>query len=355
MKRSYLIAGGIIVFVTLWMLSGMLSGGTDEEVPVAAAPEQSSELTRVEVARFQAQPMLQEVVVHGQTQPKRSVVVRTKLAGEVAGVVADKGSHVAQGDVLLKLAADERPQQLQQARALVRQRELEYQAAKSLKSQGLQAERQLAEAETLLRIARVQLKSAELNLARLEVKAPFDGLVQARHAELGDFLQSGDPAYTVVSLDPLVIRGDVAESEVGRLELGLDAVAQLSNGSELHGTLTYIAPVADSATRTYAVEMEAANPSPHQRGGMSATVRLPMQEVAAHKISPALLSLNDAGVLGLKSVDADGVVQFHPVDILKSERDGLWLGGLPASVELITVGQGFVRAGDRVEAVRDDG
>jgi len=351
-KRSYLVASGIVIVITLWMLSGLLSG--DDEAPAQISAAAQGGVTRVEVKRLESQQMLREVMVHGQTAPKQSVLLKVELPGEVTELLADKGATVSRGEVLARLAEDERPQQLQQARAMVQQRELEYQAAKSLKSKGLQAERQLAEALTLLRSARVALKQAELNMARLELLAPFAGMIQARHAELGDYLQPGDPAFTLVALDPLVIRGDVAESEVGRLKGGMAAVATLSNGARLNGTLTYIAPVADGATRTYAVEMEAANPSPRQRGGMSATLRIPLEAMQAHKISPALLSLSDTGVLGLKSVDDDGVVQFHPVEIIKSERDGLWLGGLPAEVELITVGQGFVRAGDRVEPVRGE-
>jgi multidrug efflux system membrane fusion protein len=348
-KRSYLVAAGIVLVVTVWMLTGIFAepSVTPTEDSAAAGP------TRVQVAHFEAQQMLREVVVHGQTQARQEVIVRAEIPGQVAAVIADKGAGVSRGDVLARMAEDERPQQLQQARALVRQRELEYQAAKSLKSKGLQAERQLAEAETLLRTARVQLRSAELNQSRLTIRAPFDGQVQARHAELGDYLQPGDPAYTVVSLDPLVIRGDVAESEIGKLQLGMEAMAELSNGVELAGRINFIAPVANTDTRTYTVEVEAPNPLSRQPGGMSATLRVPLERMAAHKVSPALLSLNDAGVLGLKSIDEAGVVQFHPVEILKSERDGLWLGGLPPDVELITVGQGFVRAGDRVEAVSE--
>jgi multidrug efflux system membrane fusion protein len=88
---------------------------------------------------------------------------------------------------------------------------------------------------------------------------------------------------------------------------------------------------------------------------MSATIRIPSDDVDAYKVSPALLSLDDAGVLGIKSVDEEGLVRFHPVEILKSERDGLWLGGLPPALRLITVGQAFVRPGDRVEAVLGEG
>jgi len=163
----------------------------------------------------------------------------------------------------------------------------------------------------------------------------------------------GDPAFTLVNLDPLVFRGDVSENDVDRLKPGLDANLELSNGARMSGKITFVAPVADSNTRTYAMEVEAANPEPQQRGGMSATIRIPLDTMPAHKVSPALLSLNDAGVLGLKIVDSENIVRFYKVDILKSERDGLWVGGLPEHMDLITVGQGFVRDGDKVEIARE--
>lgn len=352
MKRSYIIAAGIVLVVTLWMLTGVFSGSA-EETEVAAAPVHS--LTRVQVVRYQARPMQREVMVQGQSEAKREAVVKAQTAGQVQEIAADKGAVVKRGDAVLRLESDERPRQLEEARALVEQRKLEYEGAKLLKSKGLQAERQLAEALTLLRSAKTLLKSAELNVARQNIPAPFDGVVQARHVGEGDYLQVGDPAYTLVSLDPLVFRGDVAENEVDRLKAGLSANVELSNGATMSGKITFVAPVADSNTRTYAMEVEVANPEPQQRGGMSATIRVPLDTMPAHKISPALLSLNDAGVLGIKIVDEESIVRFYAVDILKSERDGLWLGGLPESMDLITVGQGFVRDGDKVEIAREQG
>ncbi|MCW8827849.1 MAG: efflux RND transporter periplasmic adaptor subunit [Gammaproteobacteria bacterium] len=352
MKRSYFIAAGIVVVVTLWMLSGLLVGGG--ATPDRADGKDRPLLTRVEVRAFSAQPMLREIVMQGQTLPRRNATLKAEILGEVAEVLVEKGRTVRRGEVLLRLAANELPQQLEQARALVKQRELEYEASRSLKDKGLQAERQLAEALSLLQVARAQLKSAELNLARVTIRAPFASIVHQRYAELGDYLQPGDPIYSLVVLDPLRVRGDVSENEVGELEVGMEAVAELSNGARLAGTITYIAPLAESSTRTFAVEIEAANPAPSQPGGMSATLRIPLEAVPAHRVSPALLSLNDEGVVGVKSVDEQGVVQFHPAEILKSGREGVWLGGLPEEVEVITVGQGFVREGDRVEAVRGE-
>lgn len=348
MKRSYLIAAGIVVLVTLWMLLGPAE---KEGAVMPVVAETTPTRTQVQAKVFQASEMLREMSVYGQSEPKRRVTVRAEIAGRVSEVDVPRGNAVQKGDLLLRLSDDDRPQRLEQARAALKQRELEYEGAKSLKKKGLQAERQLAEALALLRAARAELKRAELNLQHTRVEAPFSGVLQARHVEVGDYLSVGDPVAEVIELDPLIISGDVSEREIGELHVGMAARAKLSNGSVLEGTISYIAPSAEASTRTYRIEMEAANPAPHQPGGMSASILIPRDAVFAHKVSPALLSLDDAGVLGIKGVDDEGIVRFYPVEILKSERDGLWLAGLPESLSLITVGQGFVRAGDRVDVV----
>ncbi|MGM0594105.1 MAG: efflux RND transporter periplasmic adaptor subunit [Pseudomonadota bacterium] len=350
MKRSYLIAAATLLAITLWMLSGML-GPLSDDADEASQTAQEEPLTRVEVELREAESVAREVVVQGQSQAKHELVVKAQLSAEISELLVEQGQRVERGQTLLRLAEEERAQELAQARALVAQRELEYQAAQSLREKGLQAARQLAEAETLLHTARVTLKRAELGMARLRVRAPFTGWIQARHVAPGEAVQVASPLLTLMALDPLVLRGDVAEGEVGRLRPGMRARAELSDGQQLEGVITYIAPQAHSDTRTFAVEMEAANPEGRHRGGMSATLHIPLESVEAHQLSPALLSLTDDGVLGVKTVDEAGVVQFHPVEILKSGRDGLWVAGLPEQLRLITVGQGFVRAGDRVEAV----
>jgi len=341
----------MVVGVTLWMLSGPSREEQAAAEAAADAGRAAPLLTRVETRTVSAEPMQRSLTVYGQSEPKRQVVVKAEIAGQVAEVAAGRGATVKTGEVLLRLGKEDRPQRLEQARAALKQRELEYQGARSLKNKGLQAERQLAEALTLLESARAALKRAQLDMQHLEVTAPYDGVLQGRQVEVGDYVAVGDPLAEVVELDPLLISADVSENEVGILHTGMAARAQLSNGVQLEGTLTYIAPSADNSTRTYHIELEAANPPPHQRGGMTASLHIPLETLPAHKVSPALLSLDDAGVLGIKSVDKAGIVQFYPVDILKSERDGLWLGGLPQTLELITVGQGFVRAGDHVQAV----
>jgi multidrug efflux system membrane fusion protein len=331
----------------------MLSGGSEGEAGIAAdkpAEQHTPLLTRVQVASYEATPMAREVVIHGSTQARRSVSLRAETAGEVEKLIARRGSEVKAGELLVRLAEDDRRERLAQAKALLRQRELEYEAARSLKKQGLKAESQLAESFSMLESARAQLRSAELNLARAKILAPFDGVVQQHHVEVGDYLMAGDPVLLIIERNPLLVGGELSEREVGQIRLGMVATARLPDGSSLPGRISYIAPAAASETRSFRVEMEADNPQ-GIAAGVTATIHVPLGEVNAYKLSPALLSLSDAGVIGVKSVDKDNTVQFHEVELLRSDNQGLWVAGLPQELRLITVGQGFVRAGDRVDAV----
>ena len=80
-------------------------------------------------------------------------------------------------------------------------------------------------------------------------------------------------------------------------------------------------------------------------------MNLPGTQVLAHKISPSLLTLDLEGNLGIKIVNDNGLVEFHPVVITQSDTNGVWVTGLPESATVIVVGQGYVVPGQLVEAV----
>ena len=64
-----------------------------------------------------------------------------------------------------------------------------------------------------------------------------------------------------------------------------------------------------------------------------------------------MLSLDDAGEVGVKSVDEKGAVAFHPVSLVRTEANGVWVSGLPEHARVITRGQGFVSKGETVSDV----
>ena len=138
---------------------------------------------------------------------------------------------------------------------------------------------------------------------------------------------------------------------LGNCALGDLAEVRLVTGAEIGGTVRFVSRTANPATRTFRVEIEVDNPEGVIVEGMTATLRLALGRVMAHRVSPAVLTLSDDGVLGVKAVDAEGVVHFHPASLVSESQDGVWLGDLPERLNLITVGQEFVRTGERVRPV----
>ena len=111
--------------------------------------------------------------------------------------------------------------------------------------------------------------------------------------------------------------------------------------------------MADEATRTFQVELEIDNNDGQLRAGGTAELRIPAETVLAHRISPSLLTLDDAGNVGIKIINESGEVEFHVADVALSTSDGIWVAGLPETATIITVGQGFVAPGSTVNAVAE--
>ncbi len=355
MRASYLIALAIAVGLAGWMASGQpavraLFAGAVETVTEAPAVAEVDRRPRVRVMTSEAQPMAPELVLHGRTEPHRDVTLRAETFGRVAEILVAKGATVRTGDPVLRLDPREREATLDQARAVLRQRELEYEAARRLGSRGFQADNAVAAALAQLEGARAEVRAREVNLDHTTVRAPFDGLLDDRMVEVGDFVDTGDPLAHVVELDPLLVTGEVAETQKARVGVGTVVEVDLADGSRHEGELRFVAQRSDAATRTYRIEAVVPNPERAAPAGMSATLRLRFPVRPAHRLSSALLALDEHHVLGIKAVEA-GVVRFLPVEIVRADADAVWLTGLPERIDVIVVGQGFVRDGDAVNAV----
>ncbi len=350
MRRSWFIAIVVALATAGWVASGWLDGDDPASAGPAVAPE-APQLARVRTARVSAEPMTSELILQGRTEAERSVVVRSETEGRVEEVLVERGARVEAGDLLVRLAVDERQARVAEQRALVRQRELEYEAARSLNERGYRADTQLAEAQALLDAARAELRLAEIYLERLEIRAPFAGIIDHRHVEVGDYLAIGDPVALVVDLDPLRIVGQVAERHLGRIERGATGTVRLVGDTMVEGTVNFVGSIANESTRTFPVELEVANPDGRVIQGLTAELRLPIAETMAHRLSPAVLTLDDDGRIGVKAVDADNRIVFHPVRIVGGNAGGVWLAGLPETLDLVVVGQDFVVPGQQVEPV----
>ena len=341
----------IVVALAAWLASGMVGG--DEPAGEAAPKADQAQPVSVAVRTSTAEQVWREVELNGRTAPDRAVTLRAQTAGRIDSVNARRGARVEAGEVLARIALDDRGASRNEARAVVKQRRLQYEAVRKMSEKGYQTRTDLAQAKSDLEAAQAQLANIQQDIDNTVVRAPFAGVLETRPVEVGDYVAVGDEIARVIQQNPFVVRGDLAEKDVAFVEPGQPGRARLIDGSTVEGGVRYVATEADEATRTYPVELEVDNPGGRLVSGASAKLILPLEQVEAHEVAADLLTLDEAGEMGIKTIGEDGRVAFHGADIVKSSDQRLWLGGLPESVHLITSGQGFVRAGDAVQIVDD--
>lgn len=356
MRASAVIAIVLTVATAGWMLSGQLGGGEPEPQRSAAdSGETASALPRVRVKRMSARSHQVAIMVRGRTEAGRRVDLRAETDGRIVELGAARGSAVTKGDVLARLAVEERRAKIEEYQARLRQRQIHYDATAALAKKGLSSKEALATAKANIDAAKAAVEQVEVEIARTRLRAPFDGLLLEGHVEIGGYLKKGERFGRIIDLDPILFVGSVSERSVVWLRPGLTAVARSLDGRTVHGTLKYIAPAADPAARTYRIEVEAENPGNRIREGLTADITIEVDTRMAHFVTPALLTLADDGTIGLKTVDERNRVRFRPVEIVEDTPEGIWLAGLPAQVRVITVGQDFVAAGQEVEPVTPAG
>ena len=366
MRSSYIWAAVISIAIGGWLASGqVIIGGQGDTDPATGKPATDGTLAveadaattaedapfRVRVRTISAIDRTAEFKVRGRTEADQRVSLRAQTSGLVEEIPVRKGDQVKAGDLVCQLEKGSREAHVLRAEAGVAQAELEHDGASKLSEKGYAAETRVRAMKAALDAARATLKEVELDLARTQMRAPFDGVVNNIPAEIGSMLGVGDVCAEVVASDPMLVIAQVSERDVGRLHAGMQGTARLITGDTAEGTLRYIAPSADQATRTFRIELAVPNPNWELRDGVTAEIAIPLDTTRAHRFSPAILTLDDKGVIGVRTVDEDNRVGFQPVKILGNENGAIWVSGLPENVTIITVGQEYVSVGETVEPV----
>ena len=354
-KPAY-IALIILAIVTVWVLSGVLSGTHKEEMAPAIADANAAGQKgpiSVRVRTMRNEDHVADVVLRARTEAERKVQLKAEMSARVTGLPAQKGQLVKAGDPVCELDIGARQSQLDQANAQLKQAELEYAAAVELASRGNKAKTQVAAALAGLEAAQANVRLSQTNLGYATIRAPFDGVVGQRYVSIGDYVTPGTPCAFIVGAEPFLVVGAVSEGQISAVATGSEGTATLVTGETVTGTITFLANAADDKTRTFRIELTVPNADFALRDGVTADLRVKSRTVAAMRVSPAILSLDDEGRIGVKIVDSN-VARFVPVTLAGDSPEGVWITGLPNEAVVITVGHDYVKDGDLVTPVAEE-
>jgi len=396
--RLFPILTAITVVAVLYLLiferdrvldfSGAQTAQTEETAPetAEAADDASDSSVAVVALKSEASTIDGAVILRGRTEAARQVELRSETSGLMISEPLRKGAFVNEGDLLCQLdpgtreialtesearlreAAARFPEaeaRLAEARARLIEAEINDNAASRLSEDGFASETRVAQttaaveaaragvqaAETGVESARAGVQSAEAGVAaakneleKLNIRAPFGGILETDTAEIGSLLQPGSLCATVLQLNPIKLVGFVPETMVERVEVGAPAGARLSSGREVGGQVTFLSRSADMNTRTFRVDVEVTNADLTIRDGQTAEIAIQSEGEIAHLIPQSALTLNDDGDLGVRLVREDAAA-FAPVSVLRDTIDGIWVAGLEPMADVIVVGQEFVTDG----------
>lgn len=354
LKGSKLLALSLVVLAVLWIGSGILF--PHHEASATTVAQQAAVKFRVAVMTVNAQDYQPKLVLSGRTEADKKVAIVSRTQAIITELRVKRGDVVKTGDVLAVLMDDGRSAQLAQARALVQQRKAEFEARSKLIEQGSLPKLDANNIAAQLRAAEAALAQAEAEIDRIRIVAPWDGVVNQVGAEQGQYLMmmpgsNGNEIAQMISLNPIVAIVEVSEKKLSGVRMGEEAELRLVSGEVVKGKVRYISKSAAATTRTYRVDIEAANPDNRIPDGITAEVAISMATVQATKVPRSALTFSAQGKLGVRAVDSESKVVFIPIELIDDEQQWMWVKGIEDGTRVIVQGQDFVRENQVVDAV----
>ena len=338
----------VLSALLLWMLTGIFQNSSNSNDINSLKINTEETIIKVKAKKIKSELRQSNVLVQGRTESNRNVLVSSETNGIVKEIFVKKGDFVKKDQILCKLSTDSRKAKLDEAKALMLQKKLEWDASKVLVEKGYRSQTKAAGSKAAYDASKALVIQMEEELENINIRSPFDGFFNDNLAEVGDFLSIGMPCGQVVDYNPILVIGQVSEQEIKKIKSDIQGYAVLSTGEKLNGLLSYVSKTADSKTRTFRIELEINNSNFDIKDGITAELFIPTKKVKAHLIPPSSLTLDSDGKIGVRHIDSNNEVIFSDVEIIGDEKELIWVSGLPEEITLITIGQEFVIEGQKV-------
>ncbi|MDT2034384.1 MAG: HlyD family efflux transporter periplasmic adaptor subunit, partial [Planktomarina sp.] len=161
-------------------------------------------------------------------------------------------------------------------------------------------------------------------------------------------IKENAPVAQILGLKSLILDAPIPQTQISKIKIGDSVDLEIDGAGNRQGRVSKIATSANEATRTFNVEILLDNNDMTLRAGMSAGVRVTIDQVPAFKISPAHLNVDEAGLLSVKTVLSNGIVEIMPVMIAQTVGNAAYVSGLPNGTVILGMGQAFVSEGTKI-------
>ncbi len=210
------------IFIVLLLFSGI--AGAALLVVFRPEPPQKDVVQTaplVEVLPVESRPVTFTVSSQGSVLPRTETVLSAEVAGSIVSISPKfvAGGFFDAGEELMRIDPTNYEVAVEQAEALVRQRQIEYDGASKLRESGYRAEAELASAAAALASARAERVRAQRNLERTRIVLPYAGMVRAKEADLGQYVNVGSRLGVTFATDAAEVRLPLTDGDLGFLSM----------------------------------------------------------------------------------------------------------------------------------------
>lgn len=304
----------------------------------------------VEVVEISRRDLSESLRVVGSVAPNETASIRPEMSGLIRAIHFEEGRKVKKGDLLVKIDDSELQAQLAQTRSRHELAKLNLARAENLRQTQSNTQADVDRARSEFAAAEADIDLLKVRLARTEVRAPFDGVVEARTLSPGDYVNTQSIITTVNDLSRLKVEFQVPERQLAKVRPGTRFTVRSTTveaGTRVEGEVYFVNSVIDRATRSSSVKGYVSSDAPGLKAGMfceievvldvrKGTLAVPEGAILIDQRGPQLVTVADQGgekvaafvpvTLGLRS---RGLVEVIPVK-----------GGLSEKTQVVAAGVG---------------
>lgn len=390
--------------ILIWLsLACLFSACRPAPAKSAAADGETTPPREVVTVMATRRPLNRTLSVLGSFSAKQEAELSTKVPGRLANIPVDLGSHIKAGDVVAEIESRDYELRLLQAEAAltqakallglgpeadvntldleqtatVREAQAVYDQAKAdrdrvdrLQHEGILSSSELDRVVAAYQVAwnryesaleevrqrraaavqrQVEVEIARQQLSDATVRSPFDGIVQRRQANPGQYMKSGDPVITLVQVNPLRLRLEVPEKEALKIQHGQEVRFKVTGeDTERIAQVSRISPALERTSRVLVLEADVTNAGDLHPGSF-AEARIVVHREAGALMVPSRALRTFAGIEKVFVAEAGRAGER---DVNTGQRDGEWveiLSGVQEG-EPVILDPGNLRSGTALAA-----
>ncbi len=303
----------------------------------------------VEVVELERMTTEFEIRSQGTVRPQTETILSAEVSGTITSISPKfvAGGVFQAGEVLMRIDPTNYEVAVDQANALVDQREIEYEGAKKLRSQGYRAETEYASAKAALASAKAEQVRARRNLERTYIRLPYEGIVRSKDADIGQFVNPGTRLGITFSTEYAEVRLPLTDHDLAFVDL--PAAAAVTETGSAAGPTVRLSAVQKGVTREWPATVVRSEGVVDEKSRVTYAVARIADPYRLHTEGPALpmgtfvtAAIEGASVADvfrvrntairsanrLLLVDADSRIQSRTVDVMRADSQFTYITGL---------------------------